>query len=62
MIKDEGKVIFEKEYHGFEDCVDVSRDMHEMFDPRFNPDVAGIDPEFCGTIKIVVTYCEQNKE
>lgn len=56
MIKDEGKVIFEKEYHGFEDCVDIPRDVHEMLDPRFNPDCDGIEPEFKGIIKIVVTY------
>ncbi len=51
-------MIFIKEYHGFESCYDIGRDIHEMFDPRFNPDIKGIDPEFEGTIKIEVTYHE----
>jgi len=61
-LKSGDKVIFSKEYHGFEDCVDIGRDIHEMFDPRFNSEVEGLDPEFKGIIKIVVTYSEGEKE
>lgn len=50
------KIIFNKEYHGFESSADIYRDVCEMLDPRFNPDAEGIEPEFSGTIKITVTY------
>jgi len=51
-------IIFEKEYHGFEDSADIVQDVQEMLDPRFNPEMESIPPEFQGTIKIVVTYEE----
>lgn len=59
MSQTDVKTIFSKEYHGFEDCVDIYRDISEMFDPRLNPDSEGLCPEFQGTIKIEVTYQER---
>ena len=58
MNKEDTKTIFFKEYHGFESCADIYRDVAEMLDPRFNPEAEGIGGEFQGTIKIEVTYCE----
>jgi len=58
MSKDNVRMIFSKEYHGFEDSVDIYRDVEEMLDPRFNSGAEGLNPEFRGTIKIEVTYHE----
>lgn len=56
--QDDAMVIFSKEYHGFEDCVDIFRDVSEMFDRSLNPDVADLPGEFHGTVTIKVTYHE----
>lgn len=53
------KTIFKKEYHGFESTSDIGRDLHEMWDERFNPDIKGISGEFQGTVKITVTYSDE---
>lgn len=62
MSQEKPTIIFTKEYHGFEDCVDIARDVYEMFDSRYNPEAAILSPEFMGTIKIVVTYDKDYKE
>lgn len=48
--------VFDKEYHGFEDAVDVFRDVSEAFDGRFNPSMKGIPGEFQGTMRVTITY------
>jgi hypothetical protein len=53
------KTIFNKEYHGFEAASDISRDLHEMWDERFNPAMKGISGEFQGTVKVTVTYSDE---
>ena len=50
------KIIFEKTYYGFEDVYDLSRDLDEMWDIKFNPLVDGIPGEFEGDVKVVITY------
>jgi len=52
------KVIFEKEYHGFEDIYDMSRDVMEAFDADFNDEVKDLPGEFQGTVKVTITYEE----
>lgn len=52
------KIIYKEHYHGWESLQDFDRDMHEMFDPRFNPDIKGIPEDFQGTITITVTYSD----
>lgn len=53
------KTIFQKEYVGFESISDLGRDLHEMWDERFNPLVKGISGEFQGTVRIHVTYSDE---
>jgi len=50
------RTIFDKTYDGFEDIYDLGRDVHEAFDPRFNPKAAGIPGEFQGKIRVTITY------
>lgn len=51
-------IIFEEKYNGFEDLYDLSRDIWEAFDPRFNKKMKNIPEEFQGTVKVVITYEE----
>jgi hypothetical protein len=55
------KVIFQKDYHGFEDAVDIERDVSECFDARFNPAMEGIPGEFQGTIRVTVEYIPEEE-
>lgn len=48
--------ILDKQYHGFEDAVDIDRDVSEMFDSWVNPNAAKIPGEFQGTIRVLITY------
>lgn len=48
--------IFEKEFEGWESLQDWDREMSELWDERFNPDVKGLPGEFTGKIKVVITY------
>lgn len=52
------KTIFEREYYGFEDAYDISRDIYEMFS---TPEGKKIPAEWQGTIKITVTYEESDE-
>jgi len=52
------KVIFEKEYYGFESTYDLERDISEAFE-SLEDDVSD---EFTGTIKVVMTYEEEEEE
>jgi hypothetical protein len=56
------KVIWEKDYGGFESLYDLERDISEAFDSRFNPNMNEIDSEFQGTMKVVITYEPDEKE
>ena len=47
------RIIFEKEYCGFEDVYDIDRDISEMWD---DPKAKGIPGEFQGVIKVTVEY------
>lgn len=51
------KVIFHKEYFGFEDLADLERDISEMWDD--NEDIPG---EFEGTVKVTIEYIDDNEE
>jgi len=48
-------VILEKEYYGFEDASDLERDVVEAID-GLEEDISS---EFTGTIKVVMTYEEE---
>lgn len=50
------KIIFEKEYHGFEAIVDLEEDISDLWDARLNKAVKDIPGEFQGTVKVVITY------
>jgi len=58
------KLIFEKDYNGFEDCYDLQRDIIEAFDERFNDGAKNLSPEFKGTITVKITYkkIDENKD
>lgn len=56
------KVIFEKEYHGFEAWSDIDRDISEMLDSAYNPEVEDIESESNGMIKIVVTFESEDEQ
>jgi len=46
-------IIFKKSYHGFEDAVDIDRDISEMWDGTKE---LGIPGDFEGTVTVTVTY------
>lgn len=54
-------IIFEKNYEGFESLFDIDRDISECFDENFNPNMVGISGEFQGTMKVLITYIEDEK-
>ena len=49
------KILFEKTYGGFEDVVDMERDIYEMW---YDADIV---PEFQGKVKVCIWY-EPTKE
>lgn len=61
LQEEEPKILFCKDYDG-ESLVDLSRDITEAFDERFNPAFAGIpemeeSPGFCsGTFKVTIEW------
>lgn len=56
------KVIFKKDYGGFESLSDFWRDTSECFDPDFNPEMKDIPGEFQGTVKVTIEYVEPEQE
>jgi len=50
------KIIFNKDYHGFEDIYDLERDISEAFDVKFNPEMKNIPSEFMGTVRVTIEY------
>lgn len=54
----EARLIFKKEYEGFESLSDIGRDVSEAFDKDFNPDVAFLPGEFQGTVRVIIEYIE----
>jgi hypothetical protein len=50
------KVIFKKEYVGFEAIADIDRDVCEAFDTDFNPLAEQIPDEHQGTVTVTITY------
>jgi hypothetical protein len=56
---DDEKIIFKKEYHGFEDTYDFDRDMAEALDPKFNPKATSLLGEFSGILTVTVSYREE---
>jgi len=58
----EPKVIMEKEYHGFESLLDMIEDMSEGQGALSEGlDKHGIGGEFQGTLKVTVTYEEEDE-
>lgn len=55
------KIIWQKDYEGFEDLSDYFRDTDEAVDPRFNPNMAEIPGEFQGTIRVTIEYIEEEE-
>ena len=51
------KVIFQKEYFGFEDLSDLERDIYEMWD-----DNEDIPSEFEGTVKVTIEYIDDEED
>ena len=50
-------VIFDHQYHGFEDWADAYRDVFECVDKEMNPPAAVIpNGEWQGALRVVVTY------
>lgn len=50
------RVIFDKEYVGFEDVYDLERDISEVLDPRHNALAKIVPSEFMGTMRVTITY------
>ena len=48
--------IFKKTYEGFEDIVDLERDISEMWDETINPVVKDIPAEFQGSVQVRILY------
>lgn len=48
--------IFKKIYEGFEDIVDLERDISEMWNDKINPLVKDIPSEFKGSVQVRITY------
>lgn len=48
--------LFTKVYDGFEDAYDISRDVHEAFDARFNEMAARLPGEFQGKLTLTLWY------
>lgn len=53
------RVIFKKEYHGFEDIYDLDRDISEMWD---EPAAKTIPGEFQGTLTVTVEYTPSKED
>ena len=49
-------VLLSKEYHGFEDFYDYSRDVAEVFEFPEDENAKRIKGEFKGIVKVVVTF------
>ena len=52
------KVIFIREYEGFESISDIQRDVIECFDESFNKLAEGLPSEFRSKITLKITYEE----
>lgn len=50
------KLIFRKEYNGYESLSDVDRDISEAFDGKFNEAAKDIPSDFEGVITITIEY------
>jgi hypothetical protein len=53
------RVIYKKEYHGFEDVGDLDRDISEMWD---EPAAKSIPGEFQGTLTVTVEYTPSEED
>lgn len=56
------KIIWQKDYEGFEDLYDYFRDTTEAMDPTFNPNMAEIPGEFQGTMRVTIEYIEEGED
>ena len=53
------KVLLNEKYYGFEDCIDIDRDISEMFTFEVSEEIG---PEFLGTVTVLVTYDSEEEE
>lgn len=53
------KIIWQKDYEGFESLYDYFRDTDEAMDARFNSNMAEIPGEFQGTMRVTIEYIEE---
>lgn len=51
--------VFEKEYHGFESWIDMSRDIDEIW---YEPTMKNVPSEGRGTLKITVEYIPSEED
>lgn len=58
----ESRVVWTKDYHGFESMSDLDCDVYEALDERFNPKAKDIPGEFQGTIKVTMEYIPAEEE
>lgn len=56
------RVIWQKSYNGFEDAVDLGRDIYECLDGDFNDKAKNISGEFQGVLKVTVEYFPADDE
>lgn len=55
------KVIFTKDYEGFESLYDLGRDVCEAVDAVYNPQATVLEDEFQGTVRVTITYTPEKK-
>lgn len=58
--KIENKIIFNETYN-WESLCDLSRDIQECFDSRYNPLVKDLPGEFKGVIKVTLEYIPEGE-
>ena len=55
------KIIWQKDYEGFESLYDYFRDTDEAMDARFNPNMIEIPGDFQGTMRVTIEYIEEEE-
>lgn len=57
-----GKVIYQKEFVGWESLSDWDRDMSEAIQSDYNSDAGALNGEFTGTVKVTIEYIPGENE
>lgn len=56
------RVIFQKDFEGFESLQDWDRDMSESIQSDYNSDAKVLDGEFTGTLRVTIEYIPSEDE